>query len=480
MGTLRGRWANPMIRSLTVLVLTGQLAWLHRGLQLDQIRPRPEDQVAGDALIQSLAEICPEGRILAPHFAWIPTRLGRDPSAHLIAIWDLNHVGGPYMREVRRMMGEASSAHHWSCVLQGAHRHEVAYGTRARLRDRRAPAPRGHPPEAEDRLAGVRQRGPAPRAAPVTPPDATALRRLPKVDRIAGAIDPPSVAAEAARQVIDEVRVAILAGDVPDPWPDFVALARRRARLLRSGRLVPVINATGVVIHTNLGRAPWSRSARQAAERAAAYCDLELDLASGDRGGRLSGLTAQLRALTGAAGALVVNNCAAAVLLAVTAVARDRQVVVSRGELVEIGGSFRVPDVIASGGARLCEVGTTNRTRVSDYAAAVGPDTAAFLRVHPSNFRVVGFTEAPDRRQLVALGQQHGIVVIEDLGSGSLDGARGETAVRDAVAAGVDLVAFSGGQAVGGPPGRESSWARPKPWRACGPTPCTAPCGSTR
>lgn len=287
----------------------------------------------------------------------------------------------------------------------------------------------------------------------MTEDDRTALlRALPKIDRLAGELgeQPHGVAVAAARQVVDEARAELLRGErvVPGGLQDR---ARQRAEQLARGRLQAVINATGVVVHTNLGRAPWSASARAAAARVAGYCDLELELSSGQRGGRLRGVAAQLRELTGAEDALVVNNCAAAVLLGLTALARDREVIVSRGELVEIGGSFRVPDVIASGGAHLREVGTTNRTRVADFEAAIGPQAAVLLRIHPSNFRIVGFTEGPDRAELVALGRAHGVAVLEDLGSGSLDGALGETAVRDALAAGVDLVFFSGDKLLGGP-----------------------------
>jgi len=278
------------------------------------------------------------------------------------------------------------------------------------------------------------------------------LRKLPGVDRLAAALgDVPSpVAVGAARQVIDEVRAEVLAGD-RQQLPDLEALAAARARLLSQGRLRSVINATGVVVHTNLGRSVWSAAARDAATRAMGACDLELRLDDGQRGGRLDGLRALLRHLTGAEDALVVNNCAAAVLLGLTALARGREVVVSRGELVEIGGSFRVPDVIASGGARLVEVGTTNRTRASDFAAAIGDDTALLLKVHPSNFRQVGFTEAPERSELAAVAHDHGLPLVEDLGSGSLHGELGEPAVRDVVGAGVDLVMFSGDKLLGGP-----------------------------
>jgi L-seryl-tRNA(Ser) seleniumtransferase len=185
--------------------------------------------------------------------------------------------------------------------------------------------------------------------------------------------------------------------------------------------------------------------------RMTGYCDLEMDLETGTRGGRIDGVRRLLKALTGAEDALVVNNCAAAVLLALTALARDREVLVSRGELVEIGGSFRVPDVITSGGCTLREVGTTNRTRRHDYASAVNDSTAVILSVHTSNFRVVGFTEATPREDLVSLGQERDLFVVEDVGSGSLDGIVDEPAVRAAVAAGVDVILFSGDKLLGGP-----------------------------
>jgi L-seryl-tRNA(Ser) seleniumtransferase len=280
------------------------------------------------------------------------------------------------------------------------------------------------------------------------------LRGLPKIDRLVEdprlAEWPRPVCVGAARQILDELRAQILAGGRADV-PDVVPLVQERIRWLAEGRMVKVINATGVVVHTNLGRAPWSDSARAAAERVSRYCDLELERSTGERGGRQRGIRAQLRHLTGAESALVVNNCAAAVLLALTALAAGREVIVSRGELVEIGGSFRVPDVIASGGARLREVGTTNRTRAADYAQAIGPDTAMLLKVHPSNFRVSGFTESPSREELVAIGREHGIATVEDLGSGALTAREDEPAVRDVVASGLDLVCISGDKLLGGP-----------------------------
>ena len=280
-------------------------------------------------------------------------------------------------------------------------------------------------------------------------------RHLPKVDLLLRdprlAALPHAVALGACRDVLAELRTAIATGK-PEVDADVAGRAAARAERLLGGRMRPVINATGVVIHTNLGRAPWPAEAVAAVtEIASGYCNLEIDLDSGRRGGRMDGVSALMRHLTGAEAALVVNNCAAAVLLALTALARDREVVVSRGELVEIGGSFRVPEVIAAGGARLREVGTTNRTRLADYGAAIGPDTAALLRVHPSNFRVVGFVEAPERAELVALGHDRGVVVLEDVGSGSLAGDLGEPSIRGAIADGVDLVMFSGDKLLGGP-----------------------------
>jgi len=280
------------------------------------------------------------------------------------------------------------------------------------------------------------------------------LRQLPAVHRVLAdprvAGLPEAVAKAVTRQVIEDLRGRLTAGTL-DAVPDVPALVAERVVALLGPKTRRVINATGVVVHTNLGRAPWSPEAVAAATAAAGYCALEVDLETGERGGRLAGVRALLRHLTGAEDALVVNNGAAAVLLALTALARDRDVVVSRGELVEIGGSFRIPDVVTSGGARLVEVGTTNRTRVDDFLRAVGPETALFLRVHPSNFRVVGFTEAPARADLVACARDAGLLLVEDLGSGSLEGGDGEPSVREAVTEGVDLALFSGDKLLGGP-----------------------------
>jgi len=213
-----------------------------------------------------------------------------------------------------------------------------------------------------------------------------------------------------------------------------------------------VLNATGVIVHTNLGRAPLADSAVEAAAAAGrGYSNLEYDLEAGERGSRQVHVEALLRELTGAEAAIVVNNCAAAVLLAAAALAAGRDLVVSRGQLVEIGGSFRVPDVVAQSGARLVEVGTTNRTRLGDYERALGPDTGAILRAHQSNFRTVGFVEEVEIEELCGLG----VPVIDDVGSGALaervPELSDEPPVRRSVAAGCAVVCFSGDKLLGGP-----------------------------
>ena len=231
--------------------------------------------------------------------------------------------------------------------------------------------------------------------------------------------------------------------------------AAARLNANAGGSLRPVINATGVILHTNLGRTPLGQEAAESVARlAAGYSNLEYDIAAGTRGRRDTHAEALLTSLTGAEAACVVNNNAAATLLVLAALAAGREVIVSRGELVEIGGGFRVPDVMAQSGASLREVGTTNRTRASDYAAAIGERTAAILRVHPSNFRIDGFTERPSLADLVALGRRFKLPVLEDLGSGLLtrsDVLRDEPAVKDSVAAGADVVMFSGDKLLGGP-----------------------------
>jgi L-seryl-tRNA(Ser) seleniumtransferase len=217
-----------------------------------------------------------------------------------------------------------------------------------------------------------------------------------------------------------------------------------------------VVNATGVVLHTNLGRAPLSEAARRAvSEEAAGYCTLEYDAEAGGRGRRGGRVEELLAELTGAEAAVVVNNCAAAALLVLAALARDGETVVSRGELVEIGGDFRVPDVMAQSGTRMVEVGTTNRTRLSDYERAISERTRLLMRVHPSNYRIVGFTAAPALSELAALAHERGLLLYEDAGSGALVdlapyGLTGEPVIGESVAQGADLVSFSGDKLLGG------------------------------
>ena len=267
------------------------------------------------------------------------------------------------------------------------------------------------------------------------------LRALPSVDRLATAV---------ARAELDARRRELLAGDAAEA-EDVDLVARAVSRLTPgAGR---VLNATGIVIHTNLGRAPLAPEARAAVAAAATgYGALEVDLLTGERSRRGRRAEALLVALTGASDALVVNNGAAAVLLAVAALAGPGgRVIVSRGELVEIGGGLRIADVVAQSGAELVEVGSTNRTRAEDYRAAIGPGTGVILRVHQSNFRMEGFVARPALRELVALG----VPVIDDLGSGALDPGRpvlrAEPDVRSSVAAGVALTCFSGDKLLGGP-----------------------------
>jgi L-seryl-tRNA(Ser) seleniumtransferase len=265
----------------------------------------------------------------------------------------------------------------------------------------------------------------------------------------------------ALREMTGDLRKALLAGPVSS-FPDFasVAFAARvgaRIEAARAPSLSCVINATGIIIHTNLGRARLAPSALEAMQKAgAAPSNLELDLASGKRGSRHTHVEGVICELTGAEAAVVVNNCAAAVLLSLMATAQGRSVVASRGELIEIGGSFRLPDVIAQSGATLREVGATNKTRIADYAAAIDDSTAVLLKSHTSNFRIVGFTSAPERRDLAKLAQEHRVILMEDLGSGVLIdlapyGLGDEPVVRDILKAGVNLVMFSGDKLLGGP-----------------------------
>jgi L-seryl-tRNA(Ser) seleniumtransferase len=274
------------------------------------------------------------------------------------------------------------------------------------------------------------------------------LRDLPSVDELARDVDDP-LAVEAARSVLARAREEIHEGRDPG---DLSARLQAELAEARAPSLRRVLNATGVIVHTNLGRAPLAAEAlARVHEVARGYSNLELDLDDGTRGSRQDHLAALVRRLTGAEAALVVNNNAAAVLLALAAIAEGREVVVSRGELVEIGDGFRIPEVLARSGARLVEVGTTNRTRAADYERAIGPDTAMLLRVHQSNFRLVGFTELPHLADVATVAHAHGLPLVDDLGSGVLADVPGEPSARESLAAGADLVCFSGDKLLGGP-----------------------------
>ena len=277
---------------------------------------------------------------------------------------------------------------------------------------------------------------------------AVELRDLPSVDELARAAADP-LAVEAARDVLARARLEIRAGRDPG---DLAERLRAVLADVRRPALRRVLNATGVLVHTNLGRAPLAAAARaRVAEAAAGYSNLEYDLVEGVRGSRQHHVAALLGRLTGAEAALVVNNNAGALLLALAAIADGREVVVSRGELIEIGDGFRIPDVLARSGARLVEVGTTNRTRAADYAQAVTERTALLLRVHQSNFRVVGFAEQPTVRELAAVAREHGLPLLDDLGSGALVDVGDEPTAAEALAGGADLVCFSGDKLLGGP-----------------------------
>jgi len=274
------------------------------------------------------------------------------------------------------------------------------------------------------------------------------LRDLPSVDELVRDLDDP-LAVDAARSVLARAREEIRMGADPG---DLEERVRAELAAVRAPSFRRVLNATGVIVHTNLGRAPLAPEALARVQDAArGYSNLELDLEDGARGSRQDHLAALLRRLTGAEAALVVNNNAAAVLLALAALGEGREVVVSRGELLEIGDGFRIPEVLARSGARLVEVGTTNRTRPADYERAVGPDTALLLRVHQSNFRVVGFTELPRLAELAAIARRHELPLVDDLGSGALGEIPGEPSARESLAAGADLVCFSGDKLLGGP-----------------------------
>jgi L-seryl-tRNA(Ser) seleniumtransferase len=299
-----------------------------------------------------------------------------------------------------------------------------------------------------------------------SPSQGDLLRALPSVDALSTDSEIAQVSdglhhevlAQLAREAIDRVRVRILSGErVEDPSRNVAASLRDTIERLRTPRLSEVINATGVIIHTNLGRAPVSHATATAMSLAASrYTPLELEIASGKRGGRMSEISRMLRLLTRAEESLVVNNNAAAVLLVLSALCSGRDVILSRSQAVEIGGGFRIPDVLAQSGARLIEVGTTNRTYARDYEAAITEDTAALLTVHWSNFKIVGFTKQPLLSELSELAKSRSISLIEDLGSGSLlettpYGLSPEPTVQESIRAGVDVVCFSGDKLLGGP-----------------------------
>jgi L-seryl-tRNA(Ser) seleniumtransferase len=274
------------------------------------------------------------------------------------------------------------------------------------------------------------------------------LRDLPSVDELARAVDDP-LAVDAAREVLSEARLEIRRGHDPG---DLGARVQDRLSAVRRPSLRRVLNATGVIVHTNLGRAPLpAAAAERVAELVRGYSNLELDLLDGSRGSRQDHVASVLRRLTDAEGALVVNNNAASLLLALAALAEGREVVVSRGELIEIGDGFRIPDVLARSGASLVEVGTTNRTTANDYERALGPNTAVLLRVHQSNFRVVGFAAQPSLKDLAVVAREHGLPLVDDLGSGAFVDLADEPTARDSLAAGADLVCFSGDKLLGGP-----------------------------
>lgn len=291
-----------------------------------------------------------------------------------------------------------------------------------------------------------------------------AYRALPSVDRLVQEMRthlgdeewPHALYVEAARAALEEARQEIGQGKRPTAG-EIVARARYLLQEWTQPTLRPAINASGVILHTNLGRAPLSRAALQAVQAVSSgYCNLEYDLAAGRRGSRLDHARALLCRLTGAESAVAVNNNAAGVLLALSSLAQGREVIVSRGQAVEIGGGFRIPEVLWQSGARLVEVGTTNRTYLRDYEAAITPQTAALLRVHRSNFALVGFIHDVPLAELVDLGHSRGLYVIDDLGSGALldtsvFGLAHEPTVQESVQAGADLVCFSGDKLLGGP-----------------------------
>jgi len=306
--------------------------------------------------------------------------------------------------------------------------------------------------------------------------EAALLRQIPAVDELLGRAALRELAArrgrppvvDATRRVLESLRGRISSGGLSSVSVDVLEneiVAATETSVEPS--LQAVVNATGVILHTNLGRAPLAPvAARRAAEIASRYSNLEYDLERGERGRRDAHTDRLFRRLLGAEMTLVVNNNAAGVFLALNTLAEGGEVVVSRGELIEIGGSFRIPDICAKSGAVLREVGTTNRTRVADFAAAINERTRALLRVHPSNFRIVGFTERPELREMVELARKLSLPLIEDLGSGCLvdlgaHGIEGEPPAGESLKAGVDVVTFSGDKLLGGPQAGVLTGSRP-------------------
>jgi L-seryl-tRNA(Ser) seleniumtransferase len=289
-------------------------------------------------------------------------------------------------------------------------------------------------------------------------PSVEKVKQMPKVAELLGQLSDDFVT-DIVREVLEEIRAAQRkAKKEPEP-ARLNAIENEvlnRAHMRLSPALRRVINGTGVVIHTNLGRSVLGPKAISAMNDAAGhYCNLEIDLTTGARGHRDSVLEPLICALTGAEAATVVNNNAAAVVLSLDTLAKGREVIVSRGELIEIGGSFRMPDVMAKSGAKLVEVGTTNRTYISDYERALSPETSMLLKVHPSNYRIVGFTAHVELSELVELGRRRGILVMEDLGSGALVdmtrfGLCNEPMAQKSVEAGADIVTFSCDKLLGG------------------------------
>jgi L-seryl-tRNA(Ser) seleniumtransferase len=297
------------------------------------------------------------------------------------------------------------------------------------------------------------------------------LRQLPSVEHLIAGDDFRALTEEfgraemvtATRLVLEDLRRLVVEGRIDGPEElrtalDSIAISvKARLEARTASTLIPLVNATGIILHTNLGRAPLSKPAIEALSRiASGYSSLELDLTNGKRGRRERHAAQPLTQLFPGFDALVVNNNAAAVLLVLNSFASEKEVIISRGELVEIGGSFRIPDILARSGARLREVGTTNKTRIADYEAALGRTTGAILRVHLSNFKMIGFTASATTEELVRLGRAHDLPVIEDFGSGNLlrldpQGLPNEPTVKDSLEKGVDLVTFSGDKLLGGP-----------------------------